>query len=65
MCCSNLIIVNPDSDNEFCTCSVSPKKGKLPDEVILKYCKGDYETCQRSIYQSRIMGYKNSNGKQR
>lgn len=24
-----------------------PKKGKLPDEVILKYCKGDYDTCQR------------------
>ena len=56
MCCSNLITVNPGSDNEYCTCSISPKKGKLPNEVMLKYCKSDYDACQRFIYRSRIMG---------
>jgi len=56
MCCSYLVIANPNSDKESCTCKVSPKKGKLPDEVISKYCKGEYENCQRFIYRSRLMG---------
>ena len=42
MSCSYLITVDPDSENESCTCEVAPKKGKLPTEVISKYCKGDY-----------------------
>lgn len=55
MFCPNIIKINPDSEKEYFTCSVSPKKGKLPDEVISKYCKGDYESCQRYIYRSRLM----------
>jgi hypothetical protein len=56
MYCPYLIIVNPDSDDESSTCKVSPKKGKLPAEVISKYCKGGYEDCQRFMYRSRLMG---------
>jgi hypothetical protein len=55
MCCSYLITVNPNTDNESHTCEVSPKKGKLPVEVISKYCKNDYENCQRFMYRSRLM----------
>lgn len=58
MYCRYLITVNPDSDNEFYTCEVAPKKGKLPAEVISKYCKGDYQECQRFAYRSRLMGNK-------
>jgi hypothetical protein len=50
------LIINPDSDNESCTCKVSPKKGELPDEMISKYCKGVYEDCQRYLYRTRLMG---------
>jgi hypothetical protein len=56
MCCSYLITVNPNSSNEFYTCDVAPKKGKLPAEVISKYCKGEYENCQRFMYRSHLMG---------
>ncbi len=55
MCCSYLITVNPNSNDESCTCEVSPKKGKLPADLISKYCKGDYESCQRFMYRSRLM----------
>lgn len=56
MSCSYLITVNPNSNNESYTCEVAPKKGKLPAEVISKYCKGDYENCQRFAYRPRLMG---------
>lgn len=56
MSCSYLITVSPNFNNESYTCEVSPKKGKLPAEVISKYCKGDYENCQRFAYRSRLMG---------
>jgi len=55
MCCFYLITVSPNSDNEAYTCEVSPKKGKLAAELISKYCKGDYESCQRFMYRSRLM----------
>jgi hypothetical protein len=55
MCCSYLITVALSSGNETHTCNVSSKKGKLPAEVISKYCKGDYENCQRFMYRSRLM----------
>lgn len=55
MYCRYLIKVNPDSDEEYCTCEVAPKKGKLPAEVISQYCKGDYEDCQRYMYRSHLM----------
>lgn len=55
MSCPYFITVNPNSDNESYTCDVSPKKGKLPAEVISKYCKGDYGNCQRFMYRSRLM----------
>lgn len=55
MCCSYLITVSPNSNSESYICDVSPKKGKLPAEVISKYCKDDYENCQRFIYRLRLM----------
>ncbi|WP_197080346.1 hypothetical protein [Methanosarcina siciliae] len=56
MYCRYLVTANPDYDTEFYTCEVAPKKGKLPAEVLSKYCKGEYENCQRFTYRSRLMG---------
>lgn len=55
MYCRYLITVNPDSNSETCTCEVAPKKGNLSAEMISKYCKGEYEDCQRFLYRSRLM----------